>query len=429
MKVAYLMFNDEPWKPLIRRQVLELLSQIQQEGRDMSIILLVAYPWYWHLTHRLSLRRKVREFVPKTVKLRLLPLPFPAPVPHWRPVFHNDRGWRPNKTLNASSLPYLGYLLLPYLAKLHLLDGVRIFHGRSYPATAALQYFKDYFPKVRIVFDPRSDFPEENKSLNGIFDKSTDFNFWKLKERQLLQQSDATICISDYYQKHYKENGLSGGEIIGNNVDTSLFKFSEDRRKSLRRDLQLEDHLIFCYLGTMYPGTWHEPHFYAEFLKQLLKYEANYCLLFLVPVENSEFISERMTAEGIDPSCYRIIHPHYEEVPHYLSASDYGLFFLRHKKIALSVKLVEYNAVGLPVLVNENAISAAQFVRRYHTGKVLNLGLGDWDTRVSEWREGDLSALLKVFCRQDIAAIARAKFSNERVASHYLKLYRKLVAG
>lgn len=427
MKIGYLLVNEELWSPLIRRQVVDLLEEISKENPELKISLVVVHPWYWHLKYGFKLREALYSLRNSSLEVRLVPLLFPTPIPYFLYKFSSINGFTLKTTLSKFTLGCMEVFLFPVLWKLYRYNGFEVFHGRSYPATSILLYFKKYCKKVKLIFDPRSDFPEENRMIGAASINEREFRFWKTREALLLQAADATVCITEYYRWHYQQNyGGMKGCIIPNNVDTRLFHFDKFSRNRIRENEGIEKKTVFCYLGTMYPNSWHRPRIYANLIKSLRRTSLNSIVLFLVPQNCKDYIEKELADEGIHASEYIIRHPEYEEVPAYLSASDFGLFFMPSQKIALSVKVVEYQATGLPVLVNENAISAAIYLKNNNTGLIVNLATGDLDTKATDLSGLDFPEVMKEFSRERIAALAHQNFSNQHVARQYALLYKKL---
>lgn len=116
----------------------------------------------------------------------------------------------------------------------------------------------------------------------------------------------------------------------------------------------MDDKIIFCYLGTLGAGTWHDPQLYAQLMLRFRTIANKHLFLFLIPQGSQPYTQKLFRESGIKESEFLLLSPTYDEVPKLLSAADYGLLYLGKEKIALGTKVVEYNAVGLPVLVNSN---------------------------------------------------------------------------
>lgn len=427
MKVGYLLVNESLWKPLIRRQVLDLVKDIQEVDQRILMRVFVIFPWYWYFSHGRPLRLAVKKYRKEGVKISLFPMPLPFPIPYLWPKYLPEIGIRA-RTDNSSYIQrFLLPLMFPVIWIAHKIYGVEVFHGRGYQASDALRFFKKVYPRSKVIFDPRSAFPEENLFSYSNSNPEKEFRYWKDKELLMLKQSDCTVCISEVYRNHFcKQWPDMSLAIIPNNVDTQLFAFNENDRKSIRKAESFEGKSVFGYLGTMYQKTWHQPSVYAKYIYQLRSTGLDYLVLFIVPDANADFIRGELSRLGVKPREYKIVHPAFELVPAYLSACDFGLFFLSYKKIALSIKVVEYLAVGLPVLVNKNCESAVHLISKERIGAVVDLGLGGIDLETEDFPVEQLKALGSRFSRSEISKIAEQNYSNGVVSQKYAKLYNEL---
>ncbi|MFD3001492.1 hypothetical protein ACFS7Z_14070 [Pontibacter toksunensis] len=427
LKVCYVIYGEEIWSPLLKRQVLELLQTVAGLDKRLKIRLLYIYPWFWQYTKKSHFENFKKEFTAHPVELKFLPVPFPFPLPYFFPVYKKGLGFRPHEAHTGTFLWVLKLLMLPLLYKYFLVDGFSIFHCRSYRAAATVLAFKKLSGRIKLIFDPRSDYPEENLIQNSWKRESAPFRFWKRQEKELLEKSSVTVCISDQYHQHYQK--ISPGfafRVIPNNVCCYDFKFDAEYRNRYRDRYKLNGKVVFCYLGTLGAGTWHDPLVYAELILRFRLIANRHLFLFLIPQGARHFTEKVFLDSGISESEYLLLSPDYDEVPKLLSAADYGLMFLRKEKIALGTKIVEYNAVGLPVLVNSNVRSAASYVQQNNTGRVVDLGLGDLDVVQTPVEGMDFRKLCNELPGDQIAETARAHFSNEKVAAAYLETYQLL---
>ncbi|RDV14918.1 hypothetical protein DXT99_11530 [Pontibacter diazotrophicus] len=427
LKVCYVIYGEEIWSPLLKRQVLELLQTAAGLDNRLSIRLLYIYPWFWQFTKKSHFKTFAKEFSAHPIELNFLPVPFPFPLPYFFPTYKKGVGFRPHEAHTGTFLWVLKLLVLPVLLKYLHLDKISIFHCRSYRAAAAVLALKNLHSRVKLVFDPRSDYPEENLIQNSWKKGSTPFRFWKRQERELLEKSSVTVCISEQYYRHYQK--ASPGfkhKVIPNNVCCSDFKFDATYRKHFRERYELEGKVVFCYLGTLGAGTWHDPLLYAQLILHFRAIANKHLFLFLIPHGSRSYTEKVFLDNGISDNEYLILSPAYAEVPKLLSAADFGLLYLGKEKIALGTKVVEYNAVGLPVLVNSNVLSAASYVQEHHTGMVIDIGLGDRDVKKTPVEGMDFQTLRNEFPGERIAQTARAHFSNEKVATEYVKIYQSL---
>jgi glycosyltransferase involved in cell wall biosynthesis len=85
---------------------------------------------------------------------------------------------------------------------------------------------------------------------------------------------------------------------------------------------------------------------------------------------------KRIQASGLTDDRYTLLTASPVEMPGILCASDLGLSFLRSptfvRLITSPVKLGEYLACGLPVVINPGIGDSTRIIELYHVGVVVN---------------------------------------------------------
>ena len=356
-----------------------------------------------------------------------LPLLVPWPFPYFL-FTKTDVGWRPKIVWTPGATRWLLVEVLPVLAFLLLIFGIRVFHCRSYPPAYCVVKLKRLFHRIKVVFDPRSDFPEENVTAGIWGESSKAFDFWKRSEKVILENSEAVVCIADTYRNHYMKVAPNANYFHApNNVNTEKFYRSEIERKRLRHILNIaDDELVFCYVGAMTTQGWHRASVYAHVVKNLRPLSLKHRFLFLVPKFSRDILIKELEAVNALEQCI-IIHPGYDEVPAYLSVADVGLMYLHRSKVAVGTKIGEYAASGLPVITNSNCLGAVEIVTKYDIGTIVDLGVGDLDMPT----EPSFNLLVKRLKHieiwgQEIRVFAEEYFSNESIAKTYLNKYDEI---
>lgn len=431
MKVAYLTVGELVTAPLLRRQVIELLEAMcgRQRGLALTLVSLLS-PHTWFLNRR-GLSDIAAELADHGVRLLVIPTPVPWPLPLPR-VRRTADGWRPYVKWTPWAVRFAVLVAFPVLLFLYLWRGVRLFHCRSYPAAYCAFIFSKVLPKTRIIFDPRSDFPEENVTAGNWPAHGRAFRFWKRFEARMLRSAAATICIAETYEAAYRPVAPEGKYVVcPNNVDVMRFSRRRDIRTEVRDRLGIRaGEVILCYLGDLSDADWHRPGFYARAVERFRGLDADHRFLFVIPRRAAPCLHAAMRDRGISAQEYIVVHPAYEEVPDYLAASDYGVMFLHRRKIAVGTKISEYAACGLPALVNQNCLGAVELIGKYGVGSVVPLGLGDLDDTVQPDRGMSLptGADLDAWSAT-VRRAAERNLSNDRVADTYLAIYRDVATG
>jgi glycosyltransferase involved in cell wall biosynthesis len=426
-KAAYLTYNEELWDPLLQRQVIEPISDLRSRITVDKFYLIAFIPWH----DCLRKCQQIADIKTRLTRSNIIPVILPSfapfPLPYFLPVYDKGR-WQRVYKMSAIAIPFVLLHTLPLLLIMHLLFNVKVFHCRSYPASVAALICKIVFRDFRFIFDPRSDYPEENVMSGNWKLESTTFKVWKWLEKKFVKYADNVVCIAETYRTHFsKANGEANYVIIPNNVDVTRFAVKNDTfRNKFRRDNGLGKKLVFCYLGTMSLESYHNPAIYVKTIKAFRILEQPHIFLFLIPDQSVEVLIEAMKTGGIANEEYLIHNPMYDEVPSYLSIADYGILFFGRKTIRLGTKVVEYTAAGLPVLVNSNVEGALSVVVNDEIGCIIDIGAGDADREVS----ADKIKLLgnKTYCKASIQKYSELNYSNGMVVNEYRKVY-ELLAG
>ncbi len=424
LKIAYLITGENLASPLLRRQVVELLGDIRRLITNGEITVFLFYSVPTILAHRHDIAVSRKRLSDSGIRVVVIPTLCPWPIPNPR-IRRTSVGWRPVAIWGRWTLRIFKLLALPFLAWLRVARGYTLFHCRSYPSTSAAVFLKQFIPTTSVLFDPRSDFPEENVTAGNWKRDSRQFRYWKREEARLLEGSDYVACIGPSYVRAFQESTTSFNYFIApNNVRCDEFRRKNAQRETLRRSLGIQDgEIVFAYLGTLTATGWHRPDLYRCFYKQLVKSTQRFRFLFLVPDAQAQLVKDVFHGE----SGVIVASPSHEEVGAYLTAADVGMMFLQQAKIALGTKIPEYLAASLPVLVNENCRGAVDLLDRHpHLGMIVNLGLGDMDKHLQI--QPDLIERLqeRITSLDSLAAYAVETFDNAAIAKQYTLKYRQM---
>lgn len=423
-KIAYIVVGEDLTSPLLQRQVIELLGDIKQRMGEASITLFLFYGIPSIINHRRDIAKSRKVLSDLGISLAIIPTVCPWPIPNAK-LNKTNVGWRPNSDWNRRAVRLFKVFSFPVLASIRLVGRFTIFHCRSYPSTSAAIFLKRFIPRTSVLFDPRSDFPEENVTAGHWRKESNDFKYWKSEERQLLKSSNVVACIGPTYVRHFRNNIASFNYFVApNNVRCGEFKRDVSVRVKKREMLGIEDHdAVFTYLGDMTSNGWHRPDFYKKFYDTLAQCMNAFRFLFLVPKASANLVKDTFNGES------RIIvaSPPYGKISEYLAAADYGMMFLHQSKVAVGTKIGEYLAASLPIVVNENCIGAVSLLESNpNLGCKISLGLGDLD-RSNHFCEANLVELNNVVkTANELSGFATNYFDNSRVADCYIKQYREL---
>lgn len=401
MNIAYVTWLEDITAPVLSGQVIRVLKAIRREDPKIPITL-VSF---------IGLHNRIR----RAAKLRALKNSLDSDGIRciFRSVAYLPR--LQNRIQMTSKA--VGRMRRVSTRKLHRIcrkESFTVLHARSYPAMIPIVRLKPRYG-YKVVFDPRSDFPEENISAGFWKREDADYTNWKQLEKEFLNSSDRTIMINETYARHYGELAdRLRFSTIPNTVDTKLFVREPSARERIRRRYGI-DGITFVYCGSL-GNDWHRVEFYASAVEVLREVDPLFHFMFITT--QAQNVTSYFHRHGISMDNVHVFSVPIEEVPDYLSAADVGLLFLGAPKIALAIKTVEYLAMSLFVVVNRNAQGAAEYLTRKGIGSVIGdphdlaaipydeLTSQDWQTRYRQ--------------------AAAEDFSTVQVARAYIDVYRSI---
>ena len=249
---------------------------------------------------------------------------------------------------------------------------IEMIHARSHIAATIALALKKRF-RLKMIFDVRGLMAEEYVDADHWRKGSVPYRLTKSMERRALQASDGVVTLTEKIWPVIKDwEGLRGRTVVHEVVpccaDLERFCFRAVDRDRQRNLLGVKDQFVLVYSGSV--GGWYLADKMADFFVALLKQKPDSHFLWLSGGSH-ELIERLMLERGVDADRFsaRAVAP--AEVSSYLSAADAGIAFYKPtlSRLATSpVKVAEYLACGLPV--------------------IINAGVGDSDTLISEQRVG-----------------------------------------
>ena len=280
-----------------------------------------------------------------------------------------------NASIRFYLIPWLILFTLPPVLIAAWKRRADVVHCRSYPASLIGMLVKMLTGK-RFIFDMRGVYPEEGEFLFANWHKnSLNFKTWKLIEKRILISADQIVVVSDFFKQHLLSEYPEHVDAINKKITTIVCGVSpESIVKGELQQKSLHDPVRVVYSGTL--DGWTTPELLAKTYRQILKYNTQYTfLLNIYTTSNQELIHKALLEEGIDSSKYFIQRLKSDEVAEKLRENDIGIL-VREKSIvnevSFPVKLGEYLAAGLPVVINSALVGAGEFVQQHGVGITLN---------------------------------------------------------
>jgi glycosyltransferase involved in cell wall biosynthesis len=252
---------------------------------------------------------------------------------------------------------------------------IEMVHARSHiPALIALRLKQRL--GVRMIFDVRGLMAEEyidagHWSSNGAAARLT-----KNMEARALNATDGVVTLTDVLWSEMRawpslQSNHAAHETIPCCIDLEAFRFEEQARTVRRADIGIDDRFVLVYSGSI--GGWYMTGEMADFFAALKQKRPNAFFLWLTQGDKS-IVDQAMTPASLSPDDYAVRSVKPADVPSWLSASDAGIAFYRPgiSRLGTSpVKVSEYLACGLPVVVNAGVGDSGALISREKIGTLV----------------------------------------------------------
>jgi glycosyltransferase involved in cell wall biosynthesis len=245
----------------------------------------------------------------------------------------------------------------------------RIVHARSYVPGAVAHLVTTVTPRSRFLFDCRGLLGDEYVDFGHWRRDSFNYRLLKRVERRLFAKADGVVVLTDRLRRWLVDEARfvppsHPVEVIPCCVDLEQFRFDEAARARARAALGAADRLVVAYSGTL--GAWYCEAEMAELFAAVRRRRP---ALFAVFTRSpSDRLQKELRARGVSDGDVVVRSATQAEMPGWLSSADVGISFAepRFSKIASSpVKVAEYLALGVPLVVNRGVGDQDELARRY----------------------------------------------------------------
>lgn len=312
--------------------------------------------------------------------------------------------------------------------KLHKKQRFDLIHCRSYVAAATAIKLLHHF-QVPFLFDMRGFWVDERVDSghwnirNPIYRLL--YRVYKKKEKEYFAQAAHIISLTQKGKEELISNYNVSAEkisVIPCCVDLGHFdyqKISDEQRSKAKEKLNISDEQkILSYLGSL--GGWYLTDEMLDFFAVLKKRIPGTTFLFITH-DNQEMILAKAASKGIAANDIRIRPASRNDVPLYLSLSDWGIFFIKDaysKKASSPTKQGEIMAMGIPVICNDIG-DTGKIVEESGAGFVVKtFSMNNYEELVSRIES------LKEINPQKIRSAAEKYFDLKTGVSEYLEAYQ-----
>ena len=296
-----------------------------------------------------------------------------------------------------------------------------LIHCRSYiTALVGLRIKNKY--GVPFLFDMRGFWADERVdgqiwNLNNPVFKRI-YHFFKKKEIEFLQQSDANVWLTnnglDVLKKWEAEHGtFSPTTVIPCCVDLSVFPLQKKQTATF----------TLGYIGSI--GTWYMLDEMFDFFIELKKLIPDAIFHFLTK-DDALLIEKKSQEKGISKDSIIIEAAEREEIKDKTARWDYSIFFIVpkfSKKSSSPTKQGELMAMGIPVICNSGVGDTDYIINKYHSGYLVKEFSNEEYKRIINKIIADKSHLNPVNIREG----AKEYYSLEKGIEDYNNIYKTLI--
>lgn len=246
--------------------------------------------------------------------------------------------------------------------------------SRGAPAgsLAYLSTRKNRIPFIVESFEPHADYMFYSKTWRKYDPR---YIFQKHWENQQLKTATALITVSHNYKNELIKRGVDKNKVFVAPcaVDQTKFYRNSLLKNQVREELNIpESATVGIYVGK-FGGIYLEERAF-EIFKTCFRLWENFHLV-LLSNHNEKWINKILKHYKIPKSKVHYLFVPYDKVNYYLNSADFGFALYKSTDVSpyLSpVKIGEYWACGLPVLMTKNVGDESSFLEKENMGLIYN---------------------------------------------------------
>jgi hypothetical protein len=300
-----------------------------------------------------------------------------------------------------------------------------IAHGTPAGALAFKTWKKTNIPFYVSLFEPHAAYMLESGTWSRFGMK---YNFQKYWERQQIKYAEGIMPVAQGYTDLLLQQGVSQDKLrtVPCSVQIDEFQFNIEFRKKIRAQFGWENNTVGVYAGK-YGDLYYDDEAF-QIYKQCFDQIPDFKLIILSP-QPSKNIYQKLNKHNIDVSNVWVGSVLHQEVSKYLSAADFAFATYKQsnsKKYLSPVKVGEYWANGLAVLLTEGIGDDSDIIKKEGGGALFNLAVAG---SVERALIQITSILQNPIHRQEIPILARKYRSPDRIKEAYEYFFRKEQEG
>lgn len=274
---------------------------------------------------------------------------------------------------------------------------------------------KNSIPLYVESFEPHADYMKES-GVWGRFDPR--FLLEKQWESALKKKATGLIPVAEKYKQQLINEGVKGEKIAVApcSVNFEKFNYKNEDRNRIRKALKIpEDAFVGVYVGK-FGGYYYDDEAFLLY-KNLM--DVSDIWILIVSPDPAEQIKQRIKQFELQSDRIKLRAANHDEVSSFLSAADFGFATIKpsqSKNFLSLIKVGEYWACGLPVIITENIGDDSDFIEEQGIGIKLKEG---WKNESPEFFSKMVSQLKNIKDKQGIRSIAEQRRSIKNVVKAY----------
>jgi len=223
-------------------------------------------------------------------------------------------------------------------------------------------------------FEPHADYMLDSGVWKSYDPRYIFQSRWEEKEKKL---AEGIMPVAENYRRKLIEEGVPADKIMTVScfVNLDAFAFNSKNREYMRQKLGLQDDTV---VG-IYVGKFGDIYYDMEAF-ELFKAASDYFLdrfqLIILTPNPLEEVRAKLKQVGLNESNTFVTKAPHNEVPAYLSAADFAFAPIKPadcRQYCSPVKVGEYWASGLPVILTEGVGDDSKIIQEEGGGAIFNL--------------------------------------------------------
>lgn len=389
MNILYLLYREDLYSPIVRTQVIDVLTTIYKKHPSIKIHII----WLKRIDYWLRNKEQINLSKRIITSTGLFYSELPIIVGRF-PINQSMSAFVYNQVYNR-------------IHNCIVDENIDIVHTRGYNSGLVAAKIKNENNIFSHIWDPRSPYLSELVSTYNLEPQSKTYRFWENAEDYIIRNSDATISTSIPFLRYLKKRS-SPTIYIPNNVqmetpDTVITRANTYRRNSI------------CYVGSLSHG-WNNIDVYIAFMNSVMSIDSTIHFEMYIISEHVLSVKKTFHKEGIPTTVFSIYTLPPDEIGHAISGCMAGMQIMPSKDPRLGIKTAEYLAAGVPIICNSNAVGASELVNETQCG--WNIDITDLKTIIQQ-------AQLHTKTERCVK-YAYANLSTDTISNKYYEAYKKL---